>query len=244
MLFDALRLAKFLAHSHRSILVKGELRICKGCSDWSFPLPLRLLLQLLDLPHQSLLLGQHLHKLFPEFQKQGVKHCVIELAVLAEKNPLFVFYPDLPVLSTSLSFFLKMFLSSPNVDSIFSNEKFCSCSAPRSWVAQELSSLTVLSKSFHSLTRVSAFFIHSSETPLTLAYLALSAATSSSASLWVVILLAAVSAFSKIFKCLRAFWSNSLTCAYMALASSRVCGLERPPPALFSEASNQGLNPQ
>ena len=49
-----------------SHLVKGELRICKGCSDWSFPLPFHLLLQLLDLPHQSLLLGQELHKLFPE----------------------------------------------------------------------------------------------------------------------------------------------------------------------------------
>ena len=98
-----------------SHLVKGELRICKGCSDWSFPLPLRLLLQLLDLPHQSLLLGQELHKLFPGstvflkcvangwkygrpvFLKEGVKHCVIELAVLTEKDPLFVFYPDLPV---------------------------------------------------------------------------------------------------------------------------------------------------
>ena len=33
----------------------------------------------------------------PVFLKEGVKHCVIELAVLTEKNPLFVFYPDLPV---------------------------------------------------------------------------------------------------------------------------------------------------
>merc|ERR1719225_1988151 len=98
-------------------------------------------------------------------------------------------------LSTSLSFSLKIFLSSPNVDSIFSKEKFCSCSAPRSRATQELSSLTVLSRSFHSLTRVSAFFIHSSETPLTLLYLSLRPATSTSAYLCVVILLAAVSAF-------------------------------------------------
>merc|ERR1719362_406304 len=91
-------------------------------------------------------------------------------------------------LSTSFSFSLKMFLSSPRVDSIFSREKFCSPSAPRSAATQELSSVTVLSSNCHSLTRVLHFAIHSSEIFLTFAYLSLSAATSSSASLCVVIL--------------------------------------------------------
>ena len=33
----------------------------------------------------------------PVFPKDSVKHCVVELAVLTEKDPLFVFYPHLPV---------------------------------------------------------------------------------------------------------------------------------------------------
>merc|ERR1719429_1011963 len=69
--------------------------------------------------------------------------------------------------STSFSFSLKMFLSSPRVDSIFSREYCCSPSAPRSLATHELSSLTVLSRSFHSLTRVSTFLHQSSETALT-----------------------------------------------------------------------------
>merc|ERR1739838_765266 len=80
-----------------------------------------------------------------------------------------------------------MFLSSPRVDSIFSREKFCSPSAPRSAATQELSSVTVLSSNCHSLTRVSHLAIHSSETAFTFTYLSLRAATSSSASLWEVI---------------------------------------------------------
>ena len=56
--------------------------------------------------------------------------------------------------STSLSFSLKMFLSSPRVDSIFSRENCCSPSL-RSSATQLLSSVTVLSRSLHSLTRVS-----------------------------------------------------------------------------------------
>merc|ERR1719479_595876 len=70
--------------------------------------------------------------------------------------------------STNFSFSLKIFLSSPSVDSIFSNENCCSPSAPRSFATHEFSSVTVLSRSFHSLTKVSAFFTHSSETPFTL----------------------------------------------------------------------------
>jgi len=84
--------------------------------------------------------------------------------------------------STSFSFCLKMFLSSPRVDSIFSRENCCSPSAPLSFATQELSSLTVLSSSFHSLTSVSTFLSHSSETDLTFSYLSLNSLTSTSAS--------------------------------------------------------------
>merc|ERR1719210_2840917 len=130
--------------------------------------------------------------------------------------------------STSFSFSLKMFLSSPNVDSIFSRENCCSPSAPLSFATHELSSVTVLSRSCHSLTRVSHFFIHSSATALTLAYLSLSAATSTSASLCVVILFAAAAASSRTLKCLWHEPSKVLTVANMALASSNVCGFARP----------------
>merc|ERR1719362_556119 len=145
--------------------------------------------------------------------------------------------------STSFSFSLKMFLSSPRVDSIFSREKFCSPSAPRSAATQELSSVTVLSSNCHSLTRVLHFFIHSSETSLTFTYLSLSSATSISASLWVVILRDAPAASFKIFKCLRQAASKALTTANMALASSKVCGLLSPSVDFFSASANQGLNP-
>merc|ERR1719362_727891 len=145
--------------------------------------------------------------------------------------------------STSFSFSLKMFLSSPRVDSIFSREKFCSPSAPRSAATQELSSVTGLSSNCHSLTRVSHFFIHSSDTSFTFAYLSLSSATSTSASLWVVILRDAPAASSSIFKCLRHPVSKALTTANMELASSKVWGLLSPSVEVFSAAVNQGLNP-
>merc|ERR1712037_197636 len=70
----------------------------------------------------------------------------------------------------------------------------------------------------HSLTRVSHLAIHSSETAFTFTYLSLRAATSSSASLWVVILRDACAASSKIFRCLRHPASKALTTANMALA--------------------------
>merc|ERR1712240_437698 len=73
--------------------------------------------------------------------------------------------------STNFSFSLKIFFNSPRVDSIFSSEYCCSPSAPRSFATQELSSLTVLSRSFHSLTRVSSFLHPSSDTTLTFSYL-------------------------------------------------------------------------
>merc|ERR1719362_2520147 len=130
--------------------------------------------------------------------------------------------------STSFSFSLKMFLSSPRVDSLFSREKFCSPSAPRSVATHELSSVTVLSSNCHSLTRVSHLAIHSSEISLTLAYLSLSAATSAS---------------SKTFKCLMHPASKLLTTANMALASSKVWGLLSPSRVFFSASTNQGLTP-
>merc|ERR1719175_148351 len=67
--------------------------------------------------------------------------------------------------STSFSFCLKMFLSSPRVDSIFSRENWFSPSVVLSLATQALA------------------------TDLTFMYLSLRAATSSSASLWVVIFL-------------------------------------------------------
>merc|ERR1712133_336079 len=85
--------------------------------------------------------------------------------------------------STNFSFCLKMFLSSPRVDSIFSRENWFSPSADLSFATQAFRSVTVLSRSFHSFTRVSTFFIHSSDTAFTFAYRSLRAATSSSASL-------------------------------------------------------------
>merc|ERR1711863_102417 len=143
--------------------------------------------------------------------------------------------------STSFSFSLKMFLSSPRVDSIFSSENCCSPSAPRSLATQEFNSVTVLSRSFHSLTRVSTFFIHSSETDFTFSYLSFNPATSSSASLCVVILFAAPAASVKILRCLRQPWSKSLTLANIALASSKVWGLDKPSVDFFSAPSNHGL---
>merc|ERR1719309_1826390 len=62
---------------------------------------------------------------------------------------------------------------------------------------QELSSVTVLSNSTHSFSRVFTFFTHSSETPLTLLYLSFNAATSESASACEVIFFEAASAASR-----------------------------------------------
>merc|ERR1711994_531044 len=91
--------------------------------------------------------------------------------------------------STSFSFSLKMFLSSPRVDSIFSRENWFSPSEDLSLATQEFSSVTVLSSRVHCFRRMSTFFTHSSLTALTLAYLSLRAATSASASACVVNLL-------------------------------------------------------
>merc|ERR1719422_237215 len=84
--------------------------------------------------------------------------------------------------STSFSFCLKMFFSSPRVDSIFSRENWFSPSADLSLATQELSSVTVLSSRTHSFTSTSNFFTQVSETALTLPYLSLRPATSASAS--------------------------------------------------------------
>merc|ERR1719422_672886 len=84
--------------------------------------------------------------------------------------------------STSFSFCLKMFFSSPRVDSIFSRENWFSPSADLSLATQELSSVTVLSSRTHSFTSTSSFFTQVSETALTLPYLSLRPATSASAS--------------------------------------------------------------
>ena len=81
---------------------------------------------------------------------------------------IMVFFFIFQRFSTSLSFSLKIFFNSPKVDSIFSSEKGDSDgAAPRSVAIHEFNSLTVLSSSFHSFTKVSDFFIHSSETTLT-----------------------------------------------------------------------------
>merc|ERR1719309_1874995 len=96
--------------------------------------------------------------------------------------------------STSFSFCLKMFFNSPRVDSIFSRENWFSPSTVLSLATQELSSVTVLSSSTHSLTRTSHFLSQVSDTALTLLYFSLRAATSLSASSWVVIFLEADSA--------------------------------------------------
>merc|ERR1712038_308460 len=93
--------------------------------------------------------------------------------------------------STNFSFCLKMFLSSPRVDSIFSRENWFSPSADLSLATHELSSVTVLSRRTHSLTRTSHFLTQVSEIALTASNLVLRAATSASASACVVILLAA-----------------------------------------------------
>merc|ERR1719150_2063612 len=171
----------------------------------------------------------------------------MEVKVLSSRD--FLYYgkghqnDDFPYrFSTNFSFSLKMFLSSPRVDSIFSNENCCSPSAPRSFATQEFNSVTVLSRSFHSLTRVSTFFIHSSDTALTFSYRVFNPATSSSASLCVVILLAAPAASMRILRCLTQPVSKSLTLAYIALASSKVCGLDKPSVDLASAASNHGRN--
>ena len=70
-------------------------------------------------------------------------------------------------LSTKASFCLKMVLSSPRVDSIFSRENWFSPSADLSLATQALSSVTVESSRVHSFTRVSTFFTHRSATPFT-----------------------------------------------------------------------------
>merc|ERR1712117_102063 len=137
--------------------------------------------------------------------------------------------------STSFSFCLKMFLSSPRVDSIFSRENWFSPSADLSLATQELSSVTVLSNRTHSLTRTSSFFTHASETALTLSYLSLRPATSASASACVVIFWAAALAASRTFRKLTQFSSKVLT-------SARSEGLERPSAADFSAPANHGLN--
>merc|ERR1712142_1413808 len=90
--------------------------------------------------------------------------------------------------STSFSFCLKMFFNSPRVNSIFSRENWFSPSTVLSLATQELSSVTVVS------SRVSTFLTQSSDTALTLLYFSLRAATSLSASSWVVIFLEADSA--------------------------------------------------
>merc|ERR1719447_805653 len=96
--------------------------------------------------------------------------------------------------STSFSFCLKMFFNSPRVDSIFSRENWFSPSTVLSLATQELSSVTVVSSRVHSFSRVSTFLTQSSDTALTLLYFSLRAATSLSASSWVVIFLEADSA--------------------------------------------------
>merc|ERR1719391_1636251 len=95
-----------------------------------------------------------------------------------EEKQLIIYRP-----STSFSFCLKMFLSSPRVDSIFSRENWFSPSADLSLATQVFNSVTVLSSRVHSFNRVSTLATHSSETALTLPYLSLRAATSPSASL-------------------------------------------------------------
>ena len=158
-----------------------------------------------------------------------------------------------------------MFLSSPKVDSIFSSEKPASDSS-LSLATQEFSSLTVLSRSFHSFTKVSAFWIHSSDTFLTSwylkwkwnkdewclysihqiyefnSYLSFKTLTSSSASLCVVIFMLAPSASSKIFRYCKHPFSKFLTLVYNEVASSKVDGFVRPSLAFLSELSSHGLN--
>merc|ERR1712102_249238 len=144
--------------------------------------------------------------------------------------------------STSFSFCLKMFLSSPRVDSIFSKENWFSPSAVLSLATQELSSVTVLSRRTHSLTKTSTFLTQVSETDLTLSYLSLRPATSASASACVVIFWAADLAASRTFRKLTQFFSKVLTLSSRALTWSRSDGLASPSAADFSAPSNQGLN--
>merc|ERR1712128_21091 len=93
--------------------------------------------------------------------------------------------------STSFSFSLNMFFSSPRVDSIFSRENWFSPSADLSLATQEFNSVTVLSRSTHSFTRTSHFFTQVSDIALTASNLVLRPATSASASPCVVIFCAA-----------------------------------------------------
>merc|ERR1719233_2164581 len=79
-----------------------------------------------------------------------------------------------------------MFFNSPRVDSIFSRENWFSPSADLSFATQEFSSVTVLSRRTHSLTRTSHFLTQVSDTTLTASNLVLSPATSASASACVV----------------------------------------------------------
>merc|ERR1711962_564960 len=73
-------------------------------------------------------------------------------------------------------------------------QPFYSPSTVFSLATQELSSVTVVSSRVHSFSRVSTFLTQSSDTALTLLYFSLRAATSLSASSWVVIFLEADSA--------------------------------------------------
>merc|ERR1719365_369107 len=135
-----------------------------------------------------------------------------------------------------------MFLSSPRVDSIFSRENWFSPSVVLSLATQVLSSVTVLSNSCHSLTRVSTLATQSSATDLTFMYLSLRAATSSSASLWVVIFLAAESAASKTLRWSTQAFSKPWTFSARAEASSRLEGLLRPSVEVASALTSQGEN--
>merc|ERR1711994_291247 len=144
--------------------------------------------------------------------------------------------------STIFSFSLKMFFSSPRVDSIFSRENWFSPSEDLSLATQVFSSVTVLSKRVHSFRRVSTLAVHSSATALTLAYLSLRAATSPSASSCVVIFWAASEAAVRTWRYFRQVFSKVCTFSWRALTSLRSEGLERPSVVAFSAPTNQGVN--
>merc|ERR1719175_27402 len=121
-------------------------------------------------------------------------------------------------------------------------ENWFSPSVVLSLATQVLSSVTVLSNSCHSLTRVSTLATQSSATDLTFMYLSLRAATSSSASLWVVIFLAAESAASKTLRWSTQAFSKPWTFSARAEASSRLEGLLRPSVEAASALTSQGEN--
>merc|ERR1719391_783253 len=144
--------------------------------------------------------------------------------------------------STSFSFCLKMFFNSPRVDSIFSRENWFSPSTVLSLATQELSSVTVVSSRVHSFSRVSTFLTQSSDTALTLLYFSLRAATSLSASSWVVIFLEADSAATSTAKEVWQLLAKLATLSFRALTSSRLVGFERPSLQAPSEVASQGVN--